>query len=198
MGYSVIFDIITATIIGGIILTNLLNLNERVYQTEVTTMLDVNLQIEVINAANVIESDFNKIGYCANPDNMNDFPKVTLADSSSVKIVYDVNKNGFYDTVYYYVTDTNVLSGTPNPRDRILYRKVNSEPPFMVSNRITEFRLQYLGALQDTLSVPLVSPGLATYIKIALKVEDPFAYAEEYNEAYWRRLTVTAKNLKRN
>lgn len=198
MGYSVIFDILTATIIGGIILINLLNLNQNVYQAEVTTMMDLNLQVEVINAANVIESDFNKIGYCSNIDNINDLPKLTHADSSSIKIVYDVYKTGFYDTVYYYVTDTDVLSQTPNPNDRILYRKVNAEPPFMLSNRITELKFQYLDALYNVLPTPVASPGLATYIKISIKVEDPFAISDEYNEAYWRRLTVTAKNLKRN
>lgn len=198
MGYSVIFDIITATIIGGIILMNLLNLNENVYQTEVTSMMDVNLQVEVINTATIIESDFNKIGYCANPANINDLPKVTLADSSEIKIVYDVDKNGFYDTVYYYLGDDSLLNGTPNPRDRMLFRSVNGATPFMVSNRITDFNLQYLDALYNILPTPVASPGLATYIKIAIKVEDPFAYANEYNEAYWRRLTVTAKNLKRN
>lgn len=55
--------------------------------------------------------------------NMNDLPKVTHADTSSIKIVFDVDKNGFYDTVYYYVSNTTILSGTANPRDRILYRK---------------------------------------------------------------------------
>ena len=169
-----------------------------------TTMLDVNLQVEVINAANVIENDFNKIGYCANPANINELPKVTLADSESIKIVYDVDVDGDgiyegnYDTVYYYISDTTVLNETPNPRDRILYRQVNSSIPFMVSNRVTDFKLQYLDAIYNELSTPLFAPGLATYIKISIKVEDPFAYNEEYNEAYWRRLTVTAKNLKRN
>lgn len=177
---------------------NLLNLNENVYQTEVTSMMDVNLQVEVINTANVIENDFNKIGYCANPANINDLPKVTLGDSSSIKIVFDADKNGFYDTVYYYVSDTTLLNNTPNPRDKVLYRRLNGNTPYMVSNRITDFRLQYLDALYNVLPTPVASPGLATYIKIAIKVEDPFAIENEYNEAYWRRLTVTAKNLKRN
>jgi hypothetical protein len=204
MGYSVIFDIISATIIGGIILMNLLNLNENVYQTEVSLMLDVNLQVEVINTANVIENDFNKIGYCSNPANINDLPKITWADTSSIKFVYDIDVDedgvleGNYDTVYYFVSDTSLLNHTPNPRDKILYRQINGNAPFMLCDRITELKFQYLDALYDTLATPLISPGLTTYIKIALKVEDPFAYANEYNEAYWRRLTVTAKNLKRN
>lgn len=198
MGFSTIIDILSATIIGGIILLNLLKLNENVYQAEVTTMLDVNLQVEVVNVANAIESDFNKIGYCADPENINDLSKVTVADTSSIKIVYDVDKDGNYDTVYYYVSNTDLLNGTPNPRDRILYRQVNSEIPFMVSNRIVDFNLKYLDSIYDTLTTPLASPGLATYIKIAFRVEDPFAYDQQYNEAYWRRLTVTAKNLKRN
>jgi hypothetical protein len=203
MGYTVLLDILGSAIIGGIILLNLLRLNENVYQEEVTTVMDVNLQVEVINVADIIEDDFNKIGYNSIPANINDLPKVTLGDTSSIKIVYDVpdlagNFDGVYDTVYYYVSNTNALSGTPNPRDRILYRRVNTDPPLMISNRITDFKFDYLDAMYDTLSCPLVSPGLATYIKISFRVEDPFAYDQQYNEAYWRRLTVTAKNLKRN
>ena len=198
MGYTTILDIIGATIIGGLLLLNLLKLNENVYQVDNATGHDVNLQVEVVNIANIVDGDFNKIGYCSDPMNMNDDPKVTLADTSSIKIVFDVDKNGEYDTVYYFVSDINMLSNTPNPRDRILYRKVNSDFPFIVSNNITEFKFQYLGALYDTLSTPLASPGLATYIKISFRVEDPFAYDQKYTEAFWRRLTVTSKNLNRN
>ena len=198
MGYTTILDIIGATIIGGLLLLNLLKLNENVYQVDNATGHDVNLQVEVVNIANIVDGDFNKIGYCSDPMNMNDDPKVTLADTSSIKIVFDVDKNGEYDTVYYFVSDINMLSNTPNPRDRILYRKVNSDFPFIVSNNITEFKFQYIGALYDTLSTPLASPGLATYIKISFRVEDPFAYDQKYTEAFWRRLTVTSKNLKRN
>lgn len=198
MGYTTILDIIGASIIGGLLLINLLKLNENVYQVDNSTGHDVNLQIEVVNVANIVDGDFNKIGYCADPMNMTDDPKITLADTSSIKIVFDVDKDGDYDTVYYYVSGTSELSSTPNPRDRILYRKVNSDYPFIVSNNITEFKFQYLDALYDTLSTPLTSPGLATYIKISFRVEDPFAYDEKYTEAFWRRLTVTSKNLKRN
>lgn len=198
MGYTTILDIIGASIIGGILLLNLLKLNENVYAVDNATGHDVNLQVEVVNVANIVDGDFNKIGYCSDPMNMNDDPKVTLADTSSIKIVFDVDKDGDYDTVYYFVSDLNLLSNTPNPRDRILYRKVNSDFPFIVSNNITEFKFQYLGALYDTLATPLASPGLATYIKISFRVEDPFAYDEKYTEAFWRRLTVTSKNLKRN
>jgi hypothetical protein len=198
MGYTTIIDIVGAAIIGGVLLLNLLRLNENVYQVDNATGHDVNLQIEVVNVANIVDADFNKIGYCANPMNMNDLPKVTLADTSSIKIVFDADKDGDYDTVYYFISNTSVLSGTANPRDRILYRRLNSDIPFIVSNNITEFKFQYLGALYDTLSTPLASPGLATYIKISFRVEDPFAYDEKYTEAFWRRLTVTSKNLKRN
>ena len=198
MGYTTILDIVGATIIGGILLLNLLGLNQNIYQVDNATGHDVNLQVEVVNVATIVDGDFNKIGYCANPLNMNDNPKVTFADTSSIKIVFDVDKDGDYDTIYYYVSATSVLNGTPNPRDRVLYRKVNSDLAFIVSNNITEFKFQYLDALYTILSTPLASPGLATYIKISFRVEDPFAYDQKYTEAFWRRLTVTAKNLKRN
>lgn len=198
MGWTTIIDILGASIIGGLVLLNLLKLNENVYSVDNATGHDVNLQVEVVNVATIIDGDFNKIGYCANPGNMNELTKVTLGDTSSIKIVFDVDLNGFYDTIYYYVSGVNVLSSTPNPRDRILYRRINSNIPFIISNNITEFKFTYLDALYDTLAAPLASPSLATYIKISFKVEDPFAYDEKYSEAFWRRLTVTAKNLKRN
>jgi type II secretory pathway component PulJ len=198
MGFTTLLDILGASIFGGILLLNLLRLNENVYQVDNATGHDVNLQVEVVNVADVVESDFNKIGYCADPDKINDDPKVILADTSSIKFIYDVDKNGTYDTVYYYVSGTNALLSSPNPRDRILYRQVNHDVPFILSDNITEFKLQYLDALKDTLTTPLAAPGLANYIKIAFRVEDPFAYDNNYVEAFWRRLTVTSKNLRRN
>lgn len=198
MGYTTILDILGAAIIGGLLLLNLLKMNENVYQVDNATGHDVNLQVEVVNVADVIESDFNKIGYCADPEKINDDPKVIFGDTSSIRFIFDVDKNGSYDTVFYFVSGTSAVSSTPNPRDRILYRKVNSDFPFILSNNITEFKLQYLDAFKDTLSTPLSSPSLANYIKISFRVEDPFAYDEKYVEAFWRRLTVTSKNLRRN
>ena len=198
MGFSTMIDILGAAIIGGLLLLNLLKLNENVYQVDNATGHDVNLQVEVVNVADIIESDFNKIGYCADPINITDDPKVTFADTSSIKFLYDEDRDGDYDEIYYYVSGTDALPDTPNPRDRILYRRVNNGYPFVLSNNITEFKLQYFGALRDTLATPLASPGLANYIKIAFRVEDPFAYDQNYVEAFWRRLTVTSKNLKRN
>ena len=51
--------------------------------------------------------------------------------------------------------------------------------------------------MRDLIVVGL-GKSLATYIKISFRVEDPFAYDQKYTEAFWRRLTVTSKNLKRN
>jgi hypothetical protein len=198
MGWSTIIDILGAAIIGGLLLLNLLRLNQNVYQVDNATGHDVNLQVEVVNVADVIESDFNKIGYCANPANITDDPKVTFADSSSIKFQYDEDKDGDYDEIYYYVSGTDALPETPNPRDRILYRVVNGGYPFILSNNITEFKLQYMDAFWNVLPTPLATPGAANYIKISFRVEDPFAYDQNYVEAFWRRLTVTSKNLKRN
>lgn len=198
MGWSTIIDILGAAIIGGLLLLNLLRLNQNVYQVDNATGHDVNLQVEVVNVADVIENDFNKIGYCANPANITDDPKVTFADSSSIKFQYDEDKDGDYDEIYYYVSGTDALPETPNPRDRILYRVVNGGYPFILSNNITEFKLQYMDAFWNVLPTPLATPGAANYIKISFRVEDPFAYDQNYVEAFWRRLTVTSKNLKRN
>lgn len=194
MGFTTIIDILGATIIGGILLLNLLNLNQRVIQAESVFGHDKNLQVDVVILATIMDRDFGLLGYCGDYSKM-DSTAIIYGDSISVRFLADVDNNGFFDTLYYFVSDTNFLSSTPNPRDRVLYRQLNSNDPFIVGNNITEFNLKYLDTFSNEVPYPINMEKIVNFIRIAFKVEDPFAYDEEYSEALWRRLTVTANNL---
>ena len=194
MGFTTIIDILGATIIGGIVLMNLLNMNQNVVQAESIYGHDKNLQIDVVILATIMDRDFGLMGYCG------DFTKmgktaIIYGDSVSIRFRADVDNNGEFDTLYYFTSDTAALSHTPNPRDRILYRQLNTNPPFVVANNITEFNLKYYDTFSNEQSIPINLDVIVNYVKISFKVEDPFAYSEEYTEALWRRLTVTANNL---
>lgn len=194
MGFTTIIDILGATIIGGIVLMNLLNMNQNVVQSESTFGHDKSLQVDVVILATIMDRDFGLLGYCGDYTKM-DSTAIIYGDSTSIRFLADVDNNGVFDTLYYFTSDTATLSGTPNPRDRILYRQLNSNPPFVVANNITEFNLKYLDTFSNEQSIPINLNKIVNYVRIAFKVEDPYAYNEEYTEALWRRLTVTANNL---
>ncbi|MEJ5263280.1 MAG: hypothetical protein WHT45_11405 [Ignavibacterium sp.] len=194
MGFTTIIDILGATIIGGIVLMNLVKMNSNVVQNESMFGHDKNLQVDVVILATIMDRDFGLLGYCGDYTKM-DSTAIIYGDSVSIRFLADVDNNGTFDTLYYYTSDTTALSHTPNPRDRILYRQLNSNPPFVVANNITEFNLKYLDTFANEQSIPIDLTKIVNYVRIAFKVEDPFAYDENYTEALWRRLTVTANNL---
>lgn len=194
MGFTTIIDILGATIIGGIVLMNLLNMNQNVVQSESMFGHDKSLQVDVVILATIMDRDFGLLGYCGDYTKM-DSTAIIYGDSVSIRFLADVDNNGIFDTLYYFTSDTAVLSNTPNPRDRILYRQLNSNPPFVVANNITEFNLKYLDTFSNEQTIPIDLNKIVNYVRIAFKVEDPYAYNEEYTEALWRRLTVTANNL---
>ncbi len=199
MGFSTLIDIMGATIIGGILLIMVNSLNERAVGNNITYGSDKLLQMEVVQLADLIETDFRKIGYCEIPSKVSDSMNVIIsADTSQIKFITDLNRDGNLDTLEYSVSSTAVLSNTKNPRDRILYRKLSAYPyekTLDVSSNITLFYLRYFDALNVELSSPVTNPGLIAYMEISFKVEDSDAYDEQYSEAYWQQVRLTSRNL---
>ena len=199
MGFSTLIDIMGATIIGGILLIMVNSLNGRAVETNMIYGSDKLLQIEVVQLADLIERDFRKIGYCEDPSKISDSTKFIIsADTSQIKFITDLNRDGNLDTLEYYVSSTAALSHTINPRDRILYRKLSAYPyekTLNVSSNITLFYLRYFDALNAELSSPVTSPTLIAYMEISFKVEDSEAYDEQYSEAYWQQVRLTSRNL---
>jgi len=199
MGFSTLIDIMGATIIGGILLVMVNSLNERAVESNIIYGADKLLQLEVVQLADLIEKDFRKIGYCEDPSKISESTDLILnADTSQIKFITDLNRDGNLDTLEYFVSDTSALSHTKNPRDRILYRKINDYPnqeTLNVSSNITHFYLRYFDALNAELTSPVTSPGLIAYMEISFKVEDSEAYDEQYSEAYWQQVRLTSRNL---
>ena len=199
MGFSTLIDIMGATIIGGILLMMIHSLNERAIGANIIYGSDKLLQMEVVQLADLIEIDFRKIGYCEDPAKVVDSLSVILsADTSQIKFITDLNRDGNLDTLEYFVSSTAVLSNTVNPRDRILYRKHSAYPneeTLNISSNITHFYLRYYDALNIKLSSPVTSPSLIAYMEISFKVEDSEAYDEQYSEAYWQQVRLTSRNL---
>jgi hypothetical protein len=197
MGFSTIIDIMGSMIIGGILLTITLRLNDSATGKTYNNSAELSLQENMATVAQIVETDFRKIGYCADWNKFPDPSKaVVYADETSIKFLTDIDLDTNMDSIRFYLGPTSELLSTPNPRDRILYRVVNTEAPIKSNLGVTQFRLVYFDALGDTLPPPITSPGLITSVEINLAVESVAAYDTAYSSAFWRQIRLVARNLK--
>jgi len=201
MGFSSLIDILGSTLIGGILLITLFRLNESGIENTYNNSGELTSQQNITTIVQILENDFRKIGYCKN---WTKIPKpnesIILADSNKIKFLTDIlpdgNPDGNVDTLYYYMGSTNELLSTPNPRDRYLYRVINGQTPIQVNLGVTQFSLMYLGALGDTLTFPITTPGAISSLQIDVSVENISAYDNIYSTVFWRQIRLSAQNLR--
>jgi hypothetical protein len=197
MGFSTILDILGSMIIGSILLSITLRLNDSATGKTYNNSAELSLQENMATVAQIIETDFRKIGFCADWNKFPDPSKaVIFADEASIKYLTDIDSDSNMDSVLYYLGPTSELLSTPNPRDRMLYRIVNNEAPKTSNLGVTQFRLVYFDALGDTIPPPITTPGLITSVEINLAVESVAAYDTAYSSAFWRQIRLVARNLK--
>jgi type II secretory pathway component PulJ len=196
MGFSTIIDILGSIIISGILMTIAWRLSDTAAEKTFNNTGELTLQENLLTSAEIIEYDFRKIGYCANPNNLpNPTRSIPFADTSSITFYTDMNSDGNVDTVRYYLGPVDELASTPNPRDRMLYRVVNSEQPRSANLGITKFYMKYFDVFDEEITPPVTLPGLIASIEITLVVENTSAYNEEYSSAIWRQIRLASRNI---
>jgi type II secretory pathway component PulJ len=211
MGTSTIFDIITSTVIGGMLLLMALRLNAQAVETNAIYQNNLNLQQGMVALVDIVENDFRKIGYCK------DFTKISppniaivSADSLSIKFLTDIPASptdfgdGFVDTVWYYTGSTG--SNPNNPREKPLYRVVNGNMATGWNLGVTRFALRYYDALGDTLPFPISDPKLIYTLEINISLESPAPLTEisyrdsasalEDFKVYWKQIRLASRNLR--
>lgn len=214
MGFSTLLDIIGSMVIGGILLTILLRLNDASTQKIYTKSNDLTVQQNLTTLVQILEYDFRKIGYTVDPravldprtnDVFNPTDAIISASETSIFYYADVNipfvdpyQLGDLDSVKYYLGPTSECTSTPNPRDRILYRVINNETPVPTNLGVTQFRLIYFDIYNDTIPTPVADPDLIQKIEINLVVEDGSAYDQQYSNAFWRQLRLASRNMSRS
>jgi type II secretory pathway component PulJ len=202
MGFNTILDILGSMIIGGIILTMMGNINERIFENTYSTTLKVSDQSRLPNVAMIMENDIKKLGYCADYTQVVDVKKCILtADTSQIKFLYDLDLNGTMDTIYYYLGQTSELSSTPNPDDRYLYRKINSQAPVKISDGVTKLYFKYYNA-SDVQMSPVTDKTLIKSLEMAITMEpgEPVLHPEQwggdpYPPISVRQTRITSRNL---
>lgn len=196
MGFSTILDIVGSVIISGMLMMILMRLSDANTENVFNNGAELSLQQNLAVSAMVLENDFRRIGYCKQYNLMPSTNAIIAASDSSISFLTDVNDVGKIDTLQYYLGPTSELTATANPRDRYLYRVVNSEAPKGINLGITQFRLVYFTQLGDTLPLPINQPTLIAAMEINIAVENVEGYDQQYSSAFWRQIRLAAKNLK--
>jgi len=195
---STMIDIVASIIIGGMMLGIMLKLNGNAAQNVYLNSGEVVCQQNLVNQAQILETDFRRIGYCSDYTNIQDESKVIIsADTASIKFVADIDQNGIMDTIYYYLGPASQLNATADPRDKILYRVVNSVTPTGSDAGITRFYLVYFNITGDTIPCPVSSTNLPliTDIELNLNIENTSIDSSQIY-AYWRQERLAIPNIK--
>lgn len=201
MGFSDIIDLTGSILIGGLILLILFRMNSAAVENVYNNGGELSLQQNLAVTAKVLEEDFRKIGFCADWKKIPDPSKsILMADSNKIRFITDIDNgsgpDGNVDTLLYALGPTSELASTPNPRDRFLYRVVNSQQPKGINLGVTQFKLIYFDALGDTIDFPISVPSEIYTIEINLTVENTAGYNEQYSSAFWRQIRLVARNLR--
>ena len=196
MGVNVLLDILGSIVIGGILLLSMGRVHESSTEDLYKGSGNLVAQTNLATIVQILETDFRKIGYCADWQQIPTPTEAILyADSSSIRYLTDVDSDGVVDTMYYYIDYLTDIPETPNPRDRFMYRVVNSEAPVGVNLGVTQFKMNFFDALGTELTFPIADPREIYTMQIDITVEDVAAYNQEYQTVFWRQIRMAARNL---
>ena len=196
MGTNVIFDVLGSILIAGVLMISIFRLQNSTTEDLYRGTGNLTAQTNLATVVQILESDFRRIGYCANWEQIPIPTEAILyADSLSIKYLTDVDQNGFLDTMYYYFDPVTDIPETANPRDRYLYRVVNGETPVKVNMGLTQFDMEFYNSLGTKLNFPIPDPREIYSMQIDITVEDVAAYDEQYQTIFWRQIRMAARNL---
>lgn len=189
---SIIIDLLGSSFIGGLILLMILKLNLFANSSGVTSDNELKLQQNAKTLAEIINYDFRKIGYQC------DSTAIAVADSNRIKFYADIDRNNTVDVVEYYASDSTQSLGTENPRDIVLYRKVNGVAMGGPSLGLTKIKLSYL----DQFNIVTNILANIRYIKVELWVESTIKEMESnfvnpnhpYLFTYWE-MKINPRNI---
>src|SRR5690606_42097771 len=150
---SIILDLLGSSIIGGMLLFLILNLNLFMNNASIFSDNELRLQQNAKTLAEIVNYDLRKIGYKHNG------VSILTADKERIKFVGDLQKpgdvgHGVVDTVEYFLKDKSFASGTPNPDDVILTRVLNNKDTLDgPSLGLVKLQFTYLDSLSTVTNV---------------------------------------------
>jgi hypothetical protein len=201
-----VLDYIAAAILGAALLFIIINANDTAAESHSVYNGDALVQEMLVQTAYLLEGELRNMGVGV-PENEK---TILFADTSRIRFMYDINRDGTPDTIQYYEGTATEMAGTQNELDRPLYRTVNGSTPLVVG-AVTVFRFRYLTRLGEVLSTPVIASRLTEIhsVEITMEVQNPYAMmrSEEqvmggernalYSSSLWQQTRLASQNTRR-
>jgi hypothetical protein len=185
-------DIIGSFITGATIILVILNLNFQITTSQRENFFSSLSQTEVITFASILENDFYKIGFQSSTSNI-----ITSADSIAIQFYADIDNDTTAEQVYYNLGAASDLSGTTNPSDRPVYRKVGSSSTQLVGSAYS-MQLSYYDSIGNQLQYSSLSSqanrNRIKKIGINYVFETPYPVDGNYQRVQWKKF-INPRNL---
>ncbi|MCK9210381.1 MAG: hypothetical protein M0P61_06025 [Ignavibacteriaceae bacterium] len=189
---SQILDILGSFITGATIILVIMNLNFQITTSQRENFFSSISQTEVVNFANIIENDIYKIGYRTSTANI-----ITTADSIAIQFYADIDNDTTAEQVYYNLGTASELSGTTNPSDRPVYRKVGTGNSNLIGTAYS-MQISYYDSIGNQLQYSsLSSQSTRNRIKkigIDYVFESPYPVDGKYQRVQWKKF-INPRNL---
>lgn len=176
---SIILDIMSSVVIGGIILVIIVgviaNMSQSSYEKYETGRSESNR----IMLARQMEFDFEKIGYHAAK------PAILLADSVSIWFNADIFNDGVVRGTRYYLgsPSESMVAKTRNPRDRVLYREEYGKTPTVFNFGVTGMHFAYY----DSAGKPTLNLSLIKVVDVDFTIETQEPINSRYEAFTWQK-----------
>ncbi len=179
-----ILDILGASLIGGIVLLVVLNLNVYSSETKFKSDSGLRLQQNAKTIADILNYDIRKVGF-----NYHGMP-IKTATQNKFTFYSDIYRTGAIDTVTLTTSDSTIVTSTPNPHDKILYMIINGDTSKGPSLGLTSLKFYYLNSIEK----PTTILDSVKFIKATIWVESPNKVDTSYAKTYWE-VTINPRNI---
>ena len=201
-----LMDLLGSMFFGGAMLSIILSANDIASENQSVYNGDLLVQEMLVQTAYLVEGEFRNMGVGV-PDNGQ---IVLTADTSTIRFLYDVDRNGAPDTVAYTMGTVADLAGTQNPIDRPLFRRVNGGSAARIGV-VTTFNLRYLTRTGDIMATPVAANRLSEVhsVEITMEVQNPYAVISSggaiegsvdnalYSNTLWQQTRLASQNSRR-
>lgn len=182
-----IIDIIGATVIAGLIMLGIANLNIYSSQIRFKSDSDLKLQMDAKTISEILGNDLRKIGY--------GYPGTSIitAGEKEIKFYADIDSNNVMDIISFSLSDSNSVN-SENPNERILYRIVNADTSKGPSLGMVNLKFTYKDGNGNITS----DTAMINYIKTEIWVQSSSKVTDngvdKYLFTYWE-LTINPRNI---
>jgi hypothetical protein len=191
------WDLLISSFIGGILMFAIFSLNASLMFAGYETTRDAIAQGQLLGFTQLIEYDFNKIGYRSRVPSAPTAPRVIKGDSTEIIYKSDDGNNHIVHTIRYIVGTVSEASTTPNPRDFPLYKYIQGAQSLKNYYGLTSFRLNYYDSTGISITMPITAESELNRIKsikVRAIIQSFFPVDTTYASCYWER-TFFPKNI---